>query len=71
MLYTGRQSILDAALGGYRFMGFALADSGSGTLELRFRLSTLTRYDMLTVTVSEIRDFCYAFQAFLEGLADF
>lgn len=70
-VYQGEQSLLDAALGSCRPCGFSLHNVGNHVLALRFRGIDVDSFDLLTVTISEIRERCHVIRAFMESLVDF
>jgi len=67
-VYTGGQSIVDAALGQYRNLGFSLVEAADHRLALRYKGVELERYNQLTITVETIRRQCHVFQTFVERL---
>lgn len=69
--YTGKQSVLDASLGDFGLIGFALVENDDHILELKFKEVTIEYYNQLKVTVAQIRARCHEYLAMLEGLADF
>jgi hypothetical protein len=69
--YTGKQSMLSVALGRYSEMGYSLVPLGDDAVVIQYMGADIRSFDWLTVTFGMVRDWCYQFQAFLEGLVDF
>ena len=67
-VYTGGQSIVDAALGRYRSLGFSLVEKADHGLALQYKGVELDCYNQLTVTVETIQRQCRMFQTFVERL---
>ncbi len=56
--YTGKQSVLDGALGDYKDFGFSLIDSEDHLAELYFKDKLIATYDLHTASVEIIRTGC-------------
>lgn len=65
------QNIMERTLGWYQGAGFSLLGSENGALLLQFHGVEINRYNQLTATILEIRDYCKFFYLFVEKLAGF
>jgi len=57
-IYSGRQSILEAALGGFQYYGFRLAEPDDHFLELYFKDKKIATFYQGSVTIKIIREGC-------------
>jgi len=56
--YTGKQSVLDEALGEYKDFGFQLVEPDDHLLELWFKDKRIAIYNQTKVTFDIIREGC-------------
>lgn len=56
--YTGRQSILDAALGTYKDYGFSLSEKDDHTLTLAFKGKDIAHYNQTKVSIPLLHEGC-------------
>jgi hypothetical protein len=63
--YTGLQSILNAALGDYRYKGFYLVEDSDDFLKLYYQDSLLDVFNQTKVTIPTIHETC---RGYLETL---
>ena len=64
--YTGRQSVLDAALGKFKYQGFSLIEPDDHLLELYFKEKRIAVYYQSSVTIKVIREGCQNFLKSIE-----
>lgn len=57
-IYTGKQSVLDEALGEYAQYGFKLTEPDIHILELYFKDKRIATYNQTRVTIPIIREGC-------------
>jgi len=62
-IYTGKQSILDEALGNFKDYGFSLVKPNDLLLELFFKDKKIATYNQDKVTIEHIREGCKNFLA--------
>ena len=56
--YTGKQSVLDEALGKFKEFGFALTEPDDHVLELWFKDKRIATYNQTTATFKIIQEGC-------------
>jgi len=56
--YTGKQSVLDEALGKFKDYGFRLVEPDDHVLELWFKDNKIATYNQTKATISIIREGC-------------
>jgi len=59
--YTGKQSVLDEALGKYKDYGFSLIEPDDHLLELWFKDKRIAVYNQPVATIKIIREGCQNF----------
>lgn len=64
--YTGKQSILDSALGEFTLYGFSLREADDHILELQFKDKVIARYNGDKATIPIIQEGC---QNYLKAIA--
>ena len=64
--YTGKQSVLDAALGKFKDYGFSLVEPDDHFLELYFKDKKIATYYQGAVTIKIIREGCQNFLKSIE-----
>lgn len=57
-IYTGKQSVLDAALGKFKDYGFRLVEPDDHFLELYYKNKKIATYYQGAVTIELIREGC-------------
>jgi len=68
--YTGKQSVLDEALGEYKDFGFSLTRLDYLSLELWFKDKKIAVYNWDKVTIEAIREGCKNYFKAIAGWAE-
>ncbi|KKK84102.1 hypothetical protein LCGC14_2786740 [marine sediment metagenome] len=65
--YTGKQSVLDEALGGYADCGFKLAEPNDHVLLLFFKDKQIATYNQTTTTYEILQEGCKTYLTSISG----